>query len=182
MRAALVAPLLIAIAATVLAAPASAQPLTERAADPADVASLDAIVAAFYDIVSGPAGEPRDWARDSTLYTAGVRFTIQAGGGDAGRWQTIDHATYARQSSAFLAGGFFEREIHRVTQEFAGMAQVFSTYEWTAPTETGPQRGRGINSIELVFDDGRWWITSAQWASETPDRPIPAQYLPPGRR
>jgi hypothetical protein len=180
MRAPLVAALLIATAA--LAAPASAQPLTPRAADPADVATLDAIIAAFYDIVSGPADERRDWARDSTLYTAGVRFTIEAGGGGERRWQTIDHASYARQSSAFLERGFFEREIHRVTQEFGGMAHVFSTYEWTAPTETGPQRGRGINSIELVFEQGRWWITFAQWASETPDHAIPAQYLPGGGR
>jgi hypothetical protein len=179
MRAPLVPALLIATIA--LAAPATAQPLTQRAADPADVATVDAIVAAFYDIVSGPAGRPRDWARDSTLYTADVRFTIEAGAGAVRRWKTIDHATYARQSSAFLEGGFFEREIHRVTHEFAGMAQVFSTYEWTAPTESGPQRGRGINSIELVFDQGRWWITFAQWASETPERPIPARYLPSGR-
>jgi hypothetical protein len=164
--------------------PANAQPLTTRAADPADVATLDGIIAAFYDIVSGPAGERRDWARDSTLYTLDVRFTIEAaaGTGAAGRWRTIDHGTYARQSNAFLEGGFFEREINRVTHEFAGMAHVFSTYEWTAPTETGPQRGRGINSIELVFDQGRWWITFAQWASETPERPIPGAYLPSGRR
>lgn len=180
MRALLAALLLTAMAAPT--APASAQPLTRRAADPADVASLDAIIAAFYDVVSGPAGETRDWARDSTLYTAAARFTIEAGAGGERRWQAIDHATYARQSNAFLERGFFEREIHRVTQEFAGMAQVFSTYEWTAPGPDGPQRGRGINSIELVFDQGRWWITSAQWASEAAERPIPAAYLPPGRR
>jgi hypothetical protein len=177
-RTSLIAALATALAG--IAAPANAQPLTARAAEPADVTTLDGIIAAFYDIVSGPAGERRDWARDSTLYTADVRFTIEAAA--AGRWRTIDHGTYARQSNAFLEGGFFEREIHRVTHEFAGMAHVFSTYEWTAPTETGPQRGRGINSIELVFDQGRWWITFAQWASETPERPIPGAYLPPGRR
>ena len=170
------------IVTAAVATPASSQPLTQRAADPADVASLDAIIAAFYDVVSGPAGERRDWARDSTLYTAGVRFTIESAANPGRRWRTIDHGTYARESSAFLEGGFFEREIHRVTQEFAGMAHIFSTYEWTAPTETGPQRGRGINSIELVFDQGRWWITFAQWASETPEHPIPAQYLPRGGR
>jgi hypothetical protein len=165
-------------------APLQAQPLTTRAAAPADVATLDGIIAAFYDVVSGPAGERRDWARDSTLYTRDARFTVEAPAGAAatGRWHTIDHATYARSSNAFLERGFFEREIHRVTHEFGGMAHVFSTYEWTAPTATGPQRGRGINSIELVFDQGRWWITFAQWTAETPERPIPAQYLPPGRR
>jgi hypothetical protein len=114
------------------------------------VQTLDGMVAAFYDIVSGPAGEPRDWARDSTLYRADARFTFEVGQGSERRWQTVDHATYARQAGPFLERGFFEREIHRVVHQFGGMAQVFSTYEWSGPTEAGPERGRGINSqVEL---------------------------------
>jgi hypothetical protein len=158
----------------------SAQALSARAADPADVATLDGIISAFYDVVSGPAGAPRDWARDSTLYTATVRFAFPAGAGAERRWQTVDHAVYARQADTFLQQGFFEREIHRVVSRFGAMAHVFSTYEWSSPTPDGPQRGRGINSIELMFEDGRWWITYAQWAAESADQPIPAAYLPPG--
>lgn len=154
------------------------QALSSRAAAPADVETLDGILGAFYDIVSGPAGEPRDWARDSTLYTASVRFVFEAGTGAERRWQAVDHATYARQAGPFLQQGFFEREIHRVVHRFGDMAQVFSTYEWTSPSADGPERGRGINSIELIFEDGRWWITFAQWAGETAEHPIPAAYLP----
>ena len=43
------------------------------AADPADVSSIDAIVAALYDVISGPAGEKRDWARFRSLFAPGER-------------------------------------------------------------------------------------------------------------
>jgi hypothetical protein len=32
-------------------------------ANPADVHSVNAILAALYDVISGPAGQPRDWTR-----------------------------------------------------------------------------------------------------------------------
>lgn len=156
------------------------QGLSSRSAAPADVATLDAIVAAFYDVISGPAGEARDWARDSTLYSDDLRFRFTVGEGSERRWVTVDHAEYARQSGPFLESGFFEREIHRVVRRFGDMAHIFSTYEWSSPTEQGPQRGRGINSIELIHDRDRWWITYVQWHNETPEHPIPEEYLPPG--
>lgn len=161
-----------------MASPAHGQGLSERPAAVSDVASLDAIVAAFYDVISGPAGRTLDWARDSSLYTADVRFTFTVGQGNERRWVTVNHDQYARDATPFLEKGFFEREIHRVTRRFGDMAHVFSTYEWTSPAEQGPQRGRGINSIELIYQQGRWWITYAQWYSESPDQPIPPEYLP----
>ena len=39
-----------------------------------DVSSIDGIMKAFYEVVSGPAGEARQWSRDRTLYIPGVRF------------------------------------------------------------------------------------------------------------
>ena len=158
------------------------QGLTPRSAAPGDVGTLDAIVAVFYDVISGPAGEARDWARDSTLYTADLRFRFTVGAGSERRWVSVDHAEYARESGPFLESGFFEREIHRVVRQFGDLAHVFSTYEWSHPTEQGPQRGRGINSIELIRAHGRWWITYVQWQNETPEHPIPDEYLPPRDR
>jgi hypothetical protein len=42
----------------------STQPTTATpAANPADVNSMDAIIAAVYDVISGPAGKKRNWDR-----------------------------------------------------------------------------------------------------------------------
>lgn len=154
----------------------AAQGLTARPADPADVASLDAIIAAFYDVVSRPAGVRTDWARDSTLYLEGLRFRIVSAAGDGFRVGNIDHAQYAAASSD-TTQGFFEREVHRETHRWGPMAQVFSTYEWTT-VEGGAVEGRGINAIELFHDGTRWWIGSAMWMGETADLPIPREHLP----
>jgi len=44
------------------------------AANPADVESIDAIIAAAYDGISGPAGKKRDWDRERSLYLPGARL------------------------------------------------------------------------------------------------------------
>jgi hypothetical protein len=146
-----------------------------------DVSSIDGMVRAWYDIVSGPAGEARNWARDSTLYSPGVRFVIVGEGADSVEHATVtDHGTFARQSApGFERQGFYEQEIHRVTQRIGNVAYLLSTYQWRR-TPDGPVGGRGVNSISLFFDGARWWITQAMWSDETPANPIPPELLPPG--
>jgi hypothetical protein len=154
----------------------TAQALTTRAAAAADVESLDGIIDAFYDIVSHAPGQPVDWARDSTLYLRDLRFRVVQPGDSGARIAILDHAAFAAAQSDF-SEGFVEQEIHRVTNRYGPMAQVFSTYEWRrAPG--GPVGGRGINAIDLFHDGKRWWISSATWMQETDAHPIPEQYLP----
>lgn len=144
---------------------------------PADVESIDGIVSAWYEVVSGPIGQPRDWGRDATLYREPIFFTI-VGMDEAGR-PTVDTVTkqeYVNHSDrALVEHGFVEREIHRETRRFGAIAHVWSTYEWS---EQGGGSGRGINSIQLFHDGARWWITHATWDNEREGVPIPAEYLP----
>lgn len=150
---------------------------------PEDVGSIDAIVEAWYDIISVGPGESVDWARDSSLYLPDIRFVIvpgaSAGADDATavRAAVLSHGEFIEASSGGLSEGFLEREIHRTTQRFGNLAHVFSTYEFRR-TEDGPVLGRGINSIQLFHDGGRWWIVGAAWRNETDETPIPEEYLP----
>ncbi len=150
----------------------------QQAPRPGDVETLDGILDAWYDIVSVPAGETPDWARDSTLYLPETRFVILGDGeGEAPDRATImDHAQFA-EAVGDISAGFFESEIHRVTQRFGNMVHVFSTYEF-AQAEGEPIQGRGINSIQLFFDGTRWWIVGAAWRNETDEHPIPEEFLP----
>jgi len=79
-------------------------------------------------------------------------------------------------SNAEVLKGFYEKEVHRVTQRFGNIAHVFSTYESRLKID-GPVIARGINSIEAFWDGQRWWIASAIWDEERPDNPLPAEYL-----
>ena len=161
------------------AAPADSVAPAVAPARAEDVGTIDGIVAAFYDVISGPAGAPRQWARDRSLYLPGVRFTIvQAGPNGRARARVSTHAEYVAGSEPFMVKeGFFEREIHRATRRFGHIAHVWSTYEWRS-TRDGPVRGRGINSLELFWDGARWWIASAMWDDEREGSPIPPEYLP----
>ena len=146
---------------------------------PADVGSIDGMVRAYYAVINGPAGQPRQWSRDRTLYIGDVRFvsmSVDKDGKPVAHVQS--HQEYVDGSDAdMVAKGFDEREIHRVTQRFGNIAHVFSTYE-TRRTPGGPVIMRGINSIELFWDGKRWWIANAIWDDERPDNPIPKEYLP----
>src|SRR5690349_14290629 len=145
---------------------------------PEDVTTLDGIIRAFYEVISGPAGTPRQWERDRTLYIAGVRFVAIEKEHGKTTARVMDHEQFVRQADAgMVKGGFFEREIHREVRRYGDLAQVFSTYEWRQ-TSDGPVGGRGINSIEAYFDGKRWWIASATWQEETPENPLPKMYLP----
>ena len=144
-----------------------------------DVASIDAIIAAFYDVISGPAGTPRQWGRDRSLYIPGVRF-VSTGYDrqDRRTVEVMDHQQFVDATdSGFVARGFYETEVHRVTHRVNDIAHVFSTYEMRA-TPDGPVFGRGVNSIELFWDGSRWWIAGAVWIDEAPGHPLPADLLP----
>ena len=173
-----------AITVMVLAGSAGAQPpqATQAAAtaDSADVRSVDAIIAALYDVISGPAGQARNWDRFRSLFIPGARL-IPTGGGRGGqpamaRVMTPDE--YATASGPQLErNGFFEREIGRTTDQFGRITHIFSAYDSKRTKEDAQPFARGINSIQLLNDGRRWWIVTVYWDSERADNPIPAKYL-----
>jgi hypothetical protein len=166
------------VAAVLVARSLVAQAPTAR---PEDVTTVDGIIAAFYDVISGPAGTPRQWQRDSTLYISGVRFVSMSVRQGRPVARVSDHGQYiANVNDALVRNGFVERELNRVTRRFGNIAHVFSTYEYRA-SENGPVQGRGVNSIQLFWDGTRWWIANATWDEERPDNPIPPELLPRGR-
>jgi hypothetical protein len=167
-------------------AAAPAAPAAQKESIPearkADVSSIDAILAALYDSISGPAGQPRDWNRFRSLFVAGARLipTGRTPEGQA-RITVTDPDGYIARSSAALAQGFFEKEIARKVDQFGSVAHVFSTYESRRKADDTTLLARGINSIQLYFDGTRWSVVSIYWQAERPDAPIPAAYLPAPR-
>ena len=170
--------LLIALAAAAsLQVPASPAP---PAARPDDVKSVDAIVAALYDVISGPAGQKRDWDRMKSLFVPGARLIPSVPSADGGATaRVLDVDGYIERSGATLErNGFFEREISRRTEAFGHIAQIFSTYESRHTAADDKPFARGINSIQLLKDGDRWWIVTVFWDAERPGQPIPQEYLP----
>lgn len=148
-------------------------------AKPADVASVDAIVAALYDVISGPVGHKRDWDRLRSLFVPGgkmIPVVPRQQGGYAPRIISPDE--YIQRSGELLEKfGFTEREIARRVERFGNIAHVFSTYEGRFQAPDAPAPPRGINSIQLVNDGSRWWVMNIMWEAERPDNKLPEKYL-----
>jgi hypothetical protein len=149
-------------------------------ARPEDVSSIDGMVKAYYDVVSGPAGQPRQWDRDHTLYIPEMRF-IQFSESKDGKVtaQSMTHQQFVDSSQAGLGtNAFYEHEIHRITHRFGNTAHVLCTAEQTT-APNGPVIGHSIDSLELFYDGHRWWITSAGiWPADRPNRPLTPEFLP----
>lgn len=142
-------------------------------ADAKDVGSVDGIMAAIYDVISGPIGEVRDWDRMRGLFIPGGRLIPNTPNGPI-IFSVDDYI--ARTDKAFTDNGFFEVELSRKSERYGNIVHVFSTYA-ARRTPDGDVFARGINSFQLVYKDERWWIVNIFWQGETPDTPIPAEYL-----
>ena len=154
------------------------QQLRGQEADPNDVRTLDGIIRAYYDVVSGPAGGTPDRARDQTLHLSNAVVGVPSQD-EGGVWKVVTMTLdgYHDRFGGPRTGGFYEREIHRIVHRFGNVAHVMSTYASSA-TPGGETFDRGINSIQLVWDSQRWWIVSWTFDSERPDNPIPPEFLP----
>ncbi|WP_292108655.1 hypothetical protein [Brevundimonas sp.] len=165
-----------AAAAQVPAPPAAAAPT----AAPADVASPEAIVAALYEVISGDAGQARDWDRFRSLFHPTARL-MPSGTDREGRGvvRSVTPDEYIARSEPFLLReGFHEREIARRSERFGRILHVWSTYETLHSRVDAEPFARGINSIQLFHDGQRWWILSVYWQAETSETPLPPAYLP----
>jgi hypothetical protein len=152
-------------------------------ANPADVASIDAIVTAAYDSISGPPGK-RDWNRERSLFIPGARLIptaknaeeVSPGGEIAPHMLDVD-GFIARVGDYIEKNGFFEKEIARRSEQFGHIAHVWSTYESRHKDDDPEPFMRGVNSIQLFYDGSRWWIVSIYWQHESTGHPIPGKYL-----
>jgi len=172
-----------AVLAAVLVSPAAAQERVPEARA-ADVASEDAIIAALYDVISGPAGQKRDWDRFRSLFVPGARLipTGKRADGTVGHRVMTPEDYIASNGPILEQRGFFEKELARTTETYGNITHAFSTYASYNTADAATPFDRGINSIQLLNDGRRWWVVSIFWDSERSGTPLPAKYLPGGNR
>jgi hypothetical protein len=128
-------------------------------------------VQAVYATISGPAG-PRDWARFRSLFAEGGRLiAVRA------TTSVMTPDEYIQRASPNMEkNGFFETAVAQRIETFGNIAHVFSTYESRHAPGEKPY-ARGINSFQLVRQDGAWKVMTILWDSERDDNPIPEKYL-----
>lgn len=148
----------------------------------ADVASIDSIVDALYNVISGPAGQKRDWDRMRSLFTADAKMgaVVKRPNGTLARVAFSVEEYISRNAKAMEDTGFFEREMVKHVDRFGNIAQVFSSYEARRTLADEKPFMRGINSLTLWNDGKRWYVQNILWQAEDPENPVPAGFVKGG--
>jgi len=150
--------------------------LTAPLVSAADTESIDSVVHAVYDVISGPAGT-RDWARFKALFADGARLIPVRNTPQGGAPAPSTPDEYAERAGAgFAKNAFYESEVARKLEVFGNIAHAFSTYESRRAPGEKPF-ARGINSFQLVKVGDAWKVMTILWDSERPTNPIPDKYL-----
>ena len=163
----------VAIGRPALAQEEAAADTARPAADPADVESIDAIIAALYDVISGPAGE-RDWDRFRSLFAPNATLSPMAPRPDGSTPLTvISPERYVQWGQAFFEdNAFYEREAGRELERFGNVANAMSFYESRHAPDEEPFT-RGVNTITLLHDGERWYVLSIAWDEVRDGLPAP---------
>jgi hypothetical protein len=151
------------------------KPQTSAAACPS-ATTLDELIKALDDAVSGPGNKDRTCLRDLLLPEARLTPIRKTEDGTlAPRLLTTDdwiNAVAKRGGAAF-----YEHQIKVQTETYGHFAHLWSTYE-IRDTPDGKATVVGINSIQAVNDGRRWRVINILWEPDTTAGPIPQKYLP----
>src|SRR5690242_19865517 len=129
-----------------------------------EVATLDAILHAFYETVSGAVGQPRDWDRFRSLFLPGGRLMpVVSSAEEKASVRLLSTEDFIqRVEPIFASEDFWELETSRQTETCGHFAHVLSFYE-SLRSPDGPEFERSVNSIQLFNDGLRWWIVNVMW-------------------
>jgi hypothetical protein len=143
----------------------------------ADFSNVEVVIDALYYSISFDEGKQPYWSLLESLFIENARLVHSRGGSYVTMELEEFITSFMKQHRMGAYKSFRETELHRVDENYGSIHQAFSTYQTRYTTDEGEGQARGINSIQLVFEDDRWWITSMLWCDEDQGRPIPARYL-----
>lgn len=145
-------------------------------ANPDDVKSPEAIIAALSSSISGEAGQARNWDRFRSLFVPGAgRLVVtrvpKTGASDV---TVLSMEDYIARSSNGAPQSFYEIPIAYDVQSFGRMTHVYESYGLHHTKDDQPFT-RGVNSFELLSDGTRYFVLQVFWDTERPDNPLPAK-------
>jgi|CXWL01.1.fsa_nt_gi hypothetical protein len=138
------------------------------AAKPEDVATQDSIIKSLYDVISGPAGQKRDWDRFRSLFAPNGRLTAVVKNSKA-EWVAVGMTPddYVNRSGKVIEErGFFEKEVKRKIDNVQGMSMAWSDYESRMKADDEKPFQTGTNAIQMYSDGKRWFLLSVLWQAK----------------
>ncbi len=152
--------------------------LSPSAAGSYDLTSVDAVIEALYASISGPAGQPRDWDLFHSLMhpTAARLISVDMNAeGEAVHNVMTSQGFVDAANGGLVSNGFYEEELGFSEDRFGNIVHRFSSYDSKRTPGDAEPFSRGINSIQLLWSEGRWWVVTILWDRERPDNMIPGE-------
>lgn len=143
-----------------------------------DVSTINGLMKAFYEVVSGEAGEKRQWERDLSIHSPKAIYSYMTNVNEELKQVTLSLNDFHKETdNMVLETAFYETEINREVKIFGNIANVWSTYE-TRLEKNGIVARRGINSVQLFYSNNKWEIISLVFDRETENNRIPQTFNP----
>ena len=138
-----------------------------------DVKSVDAIINAYYDVISGSSSEPWEFERDKYIHSKNAFITRLDVNGKA-----ETHSLEAEYIPIGLSPkeDFYEKELKRTVSKYGSIAQVWSAFEIRTDPNT-ESNIRGLNSVQLHYEKGRWFIDSWTCEMESEKNSVVSEFL-----
>ncbi len=150
--------------------------------DPApDYGTVDEVIDGLYATVSFGPGEEPDWdhARSFFLPEAVVVFAERG----SAPTQVMDLDGWIEDFQVFYRDrdlaekGFQEGIAGKTITEYGNIAHAFVVFEPRVGPDFGGTTVPGLDSLELVRRDGRWWIAAITTQFSSEGLPIPAELV-----
>ncbi|MEO9869786.1 hypothetical protein [Ekhidna sp.] len=142
-----------------------------------DVTSIESIGKAYYEIVSGPIGQKRDFDRLRNLFhpQANLVYSFWSEEEQKNKLMPMGIEGYIEKLDYLDKKGFFEEELYVSNESYGSITQSISTYKFWMEDKTA--EGRGFTSYQYFYDGNRYWILSMLWMMESEKYPIPQALL-----
>jgi len=135
-------------------------------ANGSDQRQLDELIRAFYEVISFEDGGAPHWESMAGLFSKHARITRVT----PEATDYMDLQTFRNMAEELLELGaftsFFERELARRTDRYGDVIHVASAYETRRSPTARDYLERGVNSLQLIREEGRWKIVSLCWDND----------------
>jgi len=138
-----------------------------------DVISIDSIIDAYYDVVSGSSEDPWQFERDKFIHSDNAVII---------RLDDEGNALFLSLEAEYIPlaispkESFYEIELKRVVSRYGNIAQVWSAFEIRTEPDLSTDI-QGLNSIQLHYEKGRWYIDSWTTQMESDENLLVKEFL-----
>ncbi|MCK5441391.1 MAG: hypothetical protein KAJ23_05840 [Maribacter sp.] len=124
-------------------------------------------------MISGSSNDPWQFERDNYIHSDNAVIIRLDENGKAD--------SYSLETEYIPIGlaqreDFYEKELKRKVSQFGNIAQVWNAFEIRTNPEIASNI-RGLNSIQLHYEKGRWWIDSWTYEMESDINHLIAYFL-----